>query len=524
MEPTTHKPEPGSSPVGRVYLVGAGPGDPGLLTLHGRECLRQAEVVLYDRLACEELLAMAPPEAELIGVGKAPGAHQATQEEINALLVEKARAGRVVVRLKGGDPFLLGRGGEEALALQAEGLACEVVPGVSSAFAAPEMAGIPVTHRGRATSLAVVTGHEAEGTAGSVDWERLAGTVDTIVILMGVANWPSIQDRLLQGGLPPDTPVAFVERGTTPQQRSLYTTLGVAAAEGQAWGLSSPAVIVVGKVAELGPALNWFERLPLKGKTILVPRPEAQAQELSARLRRLGALPVVIPAIEIVPPTDFGPLDRLLGEISGADWLVFTSSNAVSAVLERLWDLGRDVRALAGPKIAAIGQRTARTLEERGLRVELIPAESTSEGLARELVQLGVRGKAIALPLSAQSADVLARELKKAGAHVRAASAYQTRPALDDAERLRALVDSGRLDAVVFTSASCVQSFVLTTGHQGVAALCNGVISACMGPFTAEAARASGFEPTIVAGEASAAGLAQALVQAFEDKTELEVR
>jgi uroporphyrinogen III methyltransferase/synthase len=508
--------EPAARRGGYAYLVGAGPGDPGLLTLRGRECLQQAEVVLYDRLACEELLSWAPADAELIGVGKAPGAHSATQDEINALLVEKTRGGRVVVRLKGGDPFLLGRGGEEALALREHGLPFEVVPGVTSAIAAPEMAGIPVTHRGLAASVAVVTGHEGEGRpSGGVDWERLAGAVDTIVILMGVGNFGLIRDRLVSGGLPAETPVAFVERGTTPRQRSVHTTLGAAVADAEAAGVAAPSVIVVGKVAALGRELNWFERLPLQGKTILLTRPLAQAGELSDMLRRSGAEPVVIPAIEIAPPEDFGPLDDLLRQASGADWLVFTSTNAVAAVVSRLWDLGLDLRALAGPRLAAVGARTAQSLEEHLLRVDLIPAEYTTEALAQALIAPGVAGKKVLIPRSAQGTELLREELCQAGAEVLVAPAYRTLPVTGNAERLREAVRCGPPDAVVLTSSSCVHSFVRAVGPGGLAALRGRAVIACIGAVTAETARACGLEPTVVATESSAAGIHGALVAAF---------
>ena len=519
MNATHGEPEAGARTVGHVYLVGAGPGAPGLLTLRGRECLQQAEVVLYDRLACEELLSWAPKDAELIGVGKAPGAPSATQDEINALLVEKAGQGRVVVRLKGGDPFLLGRGGEEALVLRAQGIPFEVVPGVSSALAAPGMAGIPVTHRGLASSVVIATGHEGEGRpGGGVDWERLAGAVDTLVILMGVGDFPAISERLLRGGLALDTPVAFVEQGTTPRQRTVHTTLGAAGADAEAAGVSAPAVIVVGKVADLGQSLNWFEHLPLKGKTILLPRPEAQAHELGAMLRQLGAEPLELPAIEIVPPEDFAPLDDLLRQVAGSDWLVFTSTNAVSAVLSRLWDLGKDIRALAGPKLAAVGSRTAQSLEEQLLRVDLVPAEFTTEALARALIRQGVQGKSVALPRSAQGTELLTEELRKAGARVHTAPAYRTLPVLRNSEQLQEIVRSGRLDAVVFTSSSCVQSFALAVGRAGIEALREEVVIACIGAVTAEAARACRLEPTIVANESTAAGITAALVQALNGR------
>ncbi len=509
---------PGTRPeaIGRVYLVGAGPGDPGLLTLRGRACLQEAEVVLYDRLASEELLAWAPKDAERIAVGKAPGAHLVSQDQINALLIQRASAGRTVVRLKGGDPFLLGRGGEEALALQAAGIPFEVVPGVSSALAAPGMAGIPVTHRGLASSVAIVTGREGEAApAEGVDWERLAGAVDTIVILMGVAGLRGICDRLRRGGLPPDTPVAFVERGTTPQQRSLRTTLGAAAEQAEAAGLAAPAVIVVGEVAQLTDSLNWFERLPLKGKRVLLLRPEAQARELSARLRQLGAEPIEIPAIEIAPPADPAALDAALAEVPHADWLVFTSTNAVSAVVSRLLETGLDLRALVGPRIAAVGARTALALRDLSLRVDLVPAEFTTAALAQELIQEGVRGKSVVIPRSAQGSDLLSDELRRAGARVHVAAAYRTLPALSNAERLRDLATGGRLDAVVFTSSSCVQSFVMAVGSPRLARLREGVVIAAIGPFTAEACRVVGLEPTVVAKESSAAGIAEALVAAF---------
>ena len=368
--------------AGMVYLVGAGPGDPGLMTLKGAECLAQADVIVYDHLLNEELLDMAPAGAERIYAGKTSSRHTLEQDEINKLLVGKARQGKTVVRLKGGDSFVFGRGGEEAEALAGQRIPYEIVPGVSAAIAAPAYAGIPVTHRKMASSFAVITGHEDPGKSGSsICWEKLATGVDTLVFLMGMQNLPEIMARLKKHGRPPETPVAVIKDGTTPRQKTVTGNLDNIAARVKKLGLGPPAVIVVGKVAGLRKKLRWFDNRPLSGRRILVTRSRQQAGALSKLLRQRGAQPVELPVIDIRPVSDFTRLDRAISHLDRYQWAVFTSINGVEAFFARLNHLGMDTRSLGSTKIAAIGPATVAALAQRGIKPEYCPAEYTSAGL-----------------------------------------------------------------------------------------------------------------------------------------------
>ncbi|MDP8972962.1 MAG: uroporphyrinogen-III C-methyltransferase, partial [Actinomycetota bacterium] len=371
-----------------IYLVGSGPGDPGLFTVKGVECLRRADAVVYDRLAPEALLAHAHPEAELIYVGKKPGEPSMPQEEINALLVELARAGKTVVRLKGGDPYVFGRGGEEALELTRAGLPFEVVPGVTSGIAAPAYAGIPVTHRGFSTSVAFVTGHE-DPTKGEsdVDWEKLANGAETLVLYMGVGRLAEISSELISAGRNPETPVACVRWGTRSEQRTVTGTLENIAERVAQAKLKPPAITVVGDVVALrDEGLDWYERRPLFGRRVVVTRARAQAGELSRQLKTLGAEVFEFPTIEIRAPEDFGPLDGAIWELDSFDWIVFTSVNGVEAFMERLRYHGLDLRTVPRwAKVAAIGPATAHRVEEAGLRVNVTPEEYRAEALIEAL-------------------------------------------------------------------------------------------------------------------------------------------
>ncbi|MBM3673472.1 MAG: uroporphyrinogen-III C-methyltransferase [Actinobacteria bacterium] len=431
-----------------VYLVGAGPGDPGLLTRRGAELLARAEVVVYDRLAHPALLDLAAPEAERVDVGKAPGDVTLDQEGINALLVDRGRTGRTVVRLKGGDPFVFGRGGEEAEALAAAGIAFEVVPGVTSAIAAPAYGGIPVTHRGLATHFTVVTGHEdpAKGTT-DTDWESLARVGGTLVILMGAGNLPEIARRLIAGGRSPDTPVAAVRWGTRPEQATVRATLATIAAA----GVAAPSAIVVGAVAGLD--LAWFEARPLFGRTVVVTRAREQASALRSRLEELGAAVIELPTIAI-EPIDFElpPLDRYA-------WLVFTSPNGVDAFFTRgLAARGLDARALGHLRIAAIGPGTAAALTERGLRADVVPERFVAESLLEAFPAPGAPGERILLARAEQAREVLPEGLTDRGHVVDVLDVYRTVPARPLAADLT-VVREGLVDALTFTSSSTVTNF-----------------------------------------------------------------
>ena len=481
-----------------VYLVGAGPGDPGLLTRRGAEVLARADVVVYDRLAADALLDLAPASAVRISVGKAPGAAEATQDEINAVLVEHGRAGRDVVRLKGGDPFVFGRGGEEAEALAAAGVPFEVVPGVTSALAAPAYAGIPVTHRGVATHVTVVTGHEdpAKGRA-DVDWEQLARIGGTIVVLMGAARIGGIVERLRAGGLPDDTPVAAVERGTRPDQVTRRATLATIAAV----PVEPPAAIVIGPAAALD--LAWFERRPLFGRTVVVTRAREQASGLRAHLEALGARVEELPAIVVEP------LPVTLPELTRYTWLVLTSANGVAALFDEvLTPAGRDARSLAGLGVAAIGPGTAAALAARGVHADLVPDRFVAEALVDAFPPPA--GEAAVLVARAEQArDALVDGLAARGYAVDVLTLYRTRPVPPDPAVL-ARVRAGPVDAVTFTSSSTVTNFCDAVGPLDPQPL---VVS--IGPVTSDAARRRGLRVDAEATEHTVDGLVAALLDAL---------
>ena len=481
-----------------VYLVGAGPGDPGLITVRGAEVLARADVVVYDRLSVASLLDLAPPGAERISVGKAPGRASRPQADINALLVERGKAGEEVVRLKGGDPFVFARGGEEAAALLAAGVPFEVVPGITSAVAVPAYAGLPVTYRGLASSFTIVTGQEGEAGV-PVDWEAIARVGGTIAVLMGVAKREEIARRLMAGGLPPETPVAAVTWGTRPEQRTVRTTLGRLAAT----PVESPAVLLVGPVATL--ELPWYESRPLFGKRIIVTRAREQASGLVERLGELGAATVELPVIEIGEPADGGAaLREAAGRVGDYDWVAFTSANAVARFFRALAEVGADTRALGGRRVAAIGPGTAEALAAAGVRADLVPERFVAESLLGAFPPGPGR---VLLPRAAVARDALPAGLAGRGYAVDVVEAYRTvvgRPAPE------ALAAAGRADAVTFTSSSTVTNYLTVAGDLPVPP-----VVACIGPITAETARAAGLTVDVVAAEHTIDGLVDALVEAF---------
>jgi uroporphyrinogen III methyltransferase/synthase len=498
---------------GKVWLVGAGPGDPGLITVAGLEALRQADVVVYDRLVSPLLLSHARPDAELVFVGKEGGGESFPQRDIERLLIEKARQGKRVVRLKGGDPFVFGRGGEECLALAEAGVPYEVVPGVTSAVAAPAYAGIPVTHRGLSSSLAIVTGHEDPTKEESaLRWESLATATDTLVVLMGTRTMPELVQRLQSHGRPPDTPVAVVRWGTTPEQETVTGTLADIVARVEKAGLRPPTVVVVGEVVRLRRQLLWFERRPLFGRRVLVTRARHQAGELSRLLLEAGALPVEVPVIEI-EPLDEGPAaaEALEGLSRGAyRWLLFTSANAVDHFFRLLEARGRDARALAGVKVAAIGPGTAQALKARGIRPDLLPGEYVAEGLAAALSPHLRPGDGVLLPRAEEARPALVEALAALGARVQVLPLYRAR--LPDRVPPEALdmLRRGEIDVVAFTASSTVRNLVAILG--GEADCLQRVAIACIGPITARTVReVLGRSPDVVAEEYTMAGLVEAL-------------
>lgn len=473
-----------------VWLVGAGPGDPGLITVRGAEALATADVVVHDRLAEASLLDLAPASAERIDVGKSPGG-PVHQDEINALLVDRARAGKEVVRLKGGDPFVFGRGGEEAEALKEAGIAFEVVPGITSAVAVPAYAGVPVTHRGLSTSFTVVTGHSRHSLDTEIDWASVAHAGGTIVVLMGVAHRAEISARLIDAGLAAATPVAAIRWGTRPEQRTVRTTLGgLAGVE-----LEPPVTMVIGAVAGLD--LAWFESRPLFGRRVVVTRARSQAPELTARLARLGAEVVSVPTIEIADPGDGGAaLAGAAARVREYDWVLFTSANAVERFMARL----RDARAFGDVRVAAVGPGTATALASAGVLADLLPPESVGEALVDEIP--AGRGRVL-VPQAAAARAVVVDGVRAKGWAVDVVEAYCTRPVEPPPEVLAA---AAKADAIAFTSSSTVTNYVDAAGVTAVPS-----VVACIGPVTADTARERGLEVTVVASPHTLDGLVDAL-------------
>jgi uroporphyrinogen III methyltransferase / synthase len=484
-----------------VYLVGAGPGDPGLLTVRGADLLRGAEVIVHDRLSDASLLDLAPPAARRIDVGKEPGG-PIEQDGINALLIREGRAGRRVVRLKGGDPFVFGRGGEEILALQAAGVPFEVVPGITSAVAVPAYAGVPVTHRGLSTSFTVVTGHSRHSVDRETNWEALAQAGGTIVVLMGVAHRAAIAARLLAAGLAPATPVLAVEWGTRPEQRSVRMRLD----ELGITPLEPPVTLVIGAVA--GMELDWYQRRPLFGRQIVVTRAQAQAGSLSRWLRDLGARPIEVPTIRIEPPADGGAaLRRAARRLRDGhyEWVVLSSANAAEALLGEL----ADARSFGPARIAAVGPGTADVLERWRLVPDLVPDRAVAEGLLAAFPPPSGPGVRVLIPRAAAGRDVLPEGLTAAGWEVEAVTAYQTvAVSLTPAEREAVAA----ADAICFASGSAVEGFLAATGGPDTLP----PVVVCIGPTTAAAAAAAGIEVTAVANPHTLPGLIDALMAVFK--------
>ena len=500
-----------------MYLVGAGPGDPGCLTLRGRECLSRADLVVYDYLANAELLRFAPEGAERIFAGKhGAGPHLLEQREINQLLVSAARSGRTVVRLKGGDPFVFGRGGEEVEALASAGLRFEIVPGVTSALAVPAYAGIPVTHRDWVSGLTVLTGHEAPGKRTSrVRWEHVATAGNTIVLLMGVTQLRANLAALLDAGLAPETPAAAIRWGSTPRQHVVRGTAGTLAAEVDNGRLRPPVTVVIGEVVRLRDAMAWFERRPLFGRRVLVTRTREQAGVLSSALAEAGAEVIECPAIRLVDPPTWAPVDEAIARLETYDWLVLTSVNGVERFFARLDASGRDVRALHRARIAAIGPETARALARRHLRADVVPDEFRAEGLLSSLAGREVRGKRFLLPRAAGARAILPDELRAAGAEVDEVITYATSVPEESVAGLRAALDAGPMDVLTFTSSSTVTSFlslldraVPTAGRARIAS----AKVACIGPITAATAKDAGLRVDVVPAKYTIPGLVEAVV------------
>ena len=499
---------------GIVSLVGAGPGDPDLISVKGLRLIRAADAVVYDRLVDSRLLEHAGEAAEMIDVGKIPGKRINRQEDINKLLVELGTAGKRVVRLKGGDPFVFGRGGEEAEALAGAGVQFEIVPGVTSAVAAPAYAGIPLTHRKLASSFTVVTGSEdPTKPESSVDWESLAKSSDTLAILMGQSNLATIAEALVRYGRAPETPVALVQWGTEPYQRTLTGTLSTIAERAVAAGIGAPAVTIVGDVVRMRDAIGWFDNGPLFGKRVLVTRTRAQASALSEVLSQKGAQPIELPTIEIQPYEDYTHLDEALKSLHEYDWAIFSSANAVDVVFDRLRAVGLDARAMHGVLIAAIGPATRRRLNEHGISADFVPSTFIAESVVDELKPCGMNSKRVLLPQAEIARDVLRNGLTGLGASVDAIPVYRTVTPANSAERLDEILSDG-IDIATFSSSSTVTNLVeLLNGNTSAL---KGATIACIGPVTAKRAEGLGLKVDIIASEHTIAGLIEAVESHFE--------
>lgn len=508
-----------------VYLVGAGPGDPGLITIRGKQLLEQAQVLIYDYLASRKLLKYVPRDAEFIYAGKRGGSkHTHTQDEINHMLVDRAKAGKKVVRLKGGDPFIFGRGGEEIEELVKAGISFEVVPGVTSATAAATYAGIPITHRQYTSTVAFVTGHEDPTKADSnIAWDKLATGVGTIVVYMGIKNLESITEKIIRYGRDPQTPVAVVRWASTSEQRTVVGTLENIAEVVRENNIKPPSLVIIGEVVNLRDTINWYEKRPLFGKRIVVTRTRDQASELVNLLEDYGAECIEYPTIALEPVASYEVLDRALAEIEAYHWLLFTSINAVEYFFKRLFELGRDVRDLKGPKIAAVGRVTAEALVSRGIRADLLPQEFTGDGLAQTLIETGVKDHRILIPRALKARETLPETLGSAGASVTVAPVYQNVLPTSNGgehlhEELRSVLQEKSVDMVTFTSSSTVKNFVklldINTTEE-LQKLMAGIAVATIGPITAKTAEQFGLHVDVQPAEFTIPDLVDSIVTHF---------
>ncbi|MDQ2662902.1 MAG: uroporphyrinogen-III C-methyltransferase [Candidatus Eremiobacteraeota bacterium] len=495
---------------GKVFLVGAGPGDPGLLTLRAAAVLSECEVLLYDALASDATVALAAPSSEKVFVGKRGGTHAMPQSQIEELLVAHARAGKFVVRLKGGDPFVFGRGGEEAQSLAQAGIPFEVVPGMTSAIAAPAYAGIPVTHRDCNTAFTIATGHEdPEKPESTIDWDGLADPHQTLVLLMAMGNLAEIARKLQERGLPPDRPVAVIRNGTRPSQETLVSTLAGVAADVERAGLGAPAIVVVGDVVRFRDELRWFDRSALFGKRVLVTRPGDRSADIASALLSRGAQPVLAPTVRIERPEELRQASaRAAREAGSYEWLAFTSSYGVEIFFASLAEAGLDARRIGTARVAAIGPKTAETLQRFGVKADAIPPRYVEEDLAATLVDATASGSRILLFGARESRGALARILAEAGRDVVTIAAYAT--VMCDVDGFADIVCG--CDVLTFTSESTVRGFAHNLGGDDAAVTASrGKLVACIGPITAQSARAIGLEVSVESTQSTVDGMLDAI-------------
>lgn len=527
-------------PKGKVYLVGAGPGDIGLLTVKGLRCLEKADVVIYDFHLNAQILNYINHDAEFIYAGKRGGHHEMTQDEINDVMVRKAREGKIVCRLKGGDPFVFGRGGEEAEVLAKNGIDFEIVPGVSSAIAAPAYAGIPLTHRLYSSTFAVIPGYEdATKGSSSIDWSKLATGVGTLVILMAIRNIENLVEKLIKNGRSPDTPVAVIRWGTRPDQRTIVSTLRDLVSEIKENEIKPPSVIVVGDVVRLRDSLKWYENLPLFGQRILVTREHSGGFE---RLEELGAEIIELPTIEIQPPLDYSELDSCINRIDSYNWIVFTSANGVRYFLKRFFELDRDIRDLKGLKVCAIGSKTAAEIKRYGIKVDLVPDEFRAEGLIEAFIKEAEKMRdlepkkgigdpelptsqlpnfliseplnrlRILLPRAEVAREVFPEKIRSLGGHIDIPVTYRAvRPDMHG-KRLKRFLKEGRVTIATFTSAATFKNFLEIMGEDAIELL-RGVKIAVIGPVTAEAIEKKGLKVDIMPKKATIEAMVEEIIK-----------
>lgn len=496
---------------GYVYLVGAGPGDPKLITVKGSECIAKADVLVYDRLVSRYLLKLAKPGCEQIYVGKSPSGHTLSQDEINQVLINKGTEGKIVTRLKGGDPFVFGRGGEEAEALSEAGIPFEVVPGITSAIAVPAYAGIPVTHRDFTSSFTVITGHEKPAKEDSaISWDALARSNSTLIFLMGMENLEFICKKLIEEGLNPFTPVGIIQWGARSEQRVITGKLADIFDLASKEELTNPAIIIIGQVVRLRDKLRWYEKKPLFGRRIVVTRARHQAGVLSGAIADLGGEALEYPVINIESPSNPEPMRQAVTNIRQFSWIIFTSVNGVEAFFAELFKQGKDIRELAGILIAAIGPATGKALEERGLKVAFIPQEYIAEKIAEGLTDKIIPGQRILLARAEEARTVLPEELHALGAEVLDIPFYKTVPGEAAKAELRQLLRERKIDAVTFTSSSTVRNLMNLLGDDP--ALLKEVRTYSIGPVTSRTAEEYGLEIFSQASEYTIDGLLKALM------------
>lgn len=501
---------------GKVILIGAGPGDPGLLTIKGKEWIEKGDIVIYDYLANERFLDYARADAEKIYVGKKGGDHTLSQWQINELIIKKAKEGKLIVRLKGGDPFVFGRGGEEAEELANAGIAFEIVPGVTAAISVPAYAGIPLTHRDFTSTVAFITGHEDPTKEQSdIAWDKISTGIGTLIFFMGVKNLPNIAGNLVKHGRDKKTPVSIIRWGTTFKQETIVGTLENIVEMAAKKEMKPPSIIIVGDVVKLKEKLDWFETKPLYKKQIIVTRAREQASDFACLLENQGAFPIQFPTIKTVPPDSWESLDHAIQSIDKYDWLIFTSVNGVKYFLDRLRENQKDIRDLKGIKLCAIGPKTAEVIEKLGINIDFVPSEYKAEAVIEGLGSKEINGKKILIPRASEAREILPKELAKMGAIVNVVEAYKTIRPVEKTDKIRDMLKNKEISAITFTSSSTVTNFVSMFEKDEISGLVNGVAIACIGPITAKTAEKCGLKASIVPDNYTIESFTDAIVDFF---------